>query len=350
MAGPGNQYGASGPGSGGAGAGGVAGGGGGGAGYYGGGGGGSDAVGGGGGGGGSDYCAPSVAGCNTSATPSTGSAQVNITYTVAASPTLSITAPANGANYVLGQAVTSNFSCSEGAGGPGLAACLDQGGRGPGNPVDTSFAGQHAFTVTATSSDGEASTATVTYTVAAPPLIQLTFPESGAAYVRGQHFVSEFRCVDGTGGPGIASCIDQSGRASDSFVDTSTLGVHVFTVTAASKDGLVTSAIARYRVVSRATLSKFTIRHGLIALTIKVPAGGAIDAIATTRFKRTPLYARSHVFSGRSGNVPILVIPSRAGKRLLERQRRLTIRLLIAYTPSGGLPQTVATATRRITR
>ena len=88
-------------------------------------------------------------------------------------PLASITTPARGATYTVGQAVDSSFTCSDGAGGPGIASCLDQSGRGSGAPIDTSSPGSYAFTVTATSSDGQTRSASSTYTVRAPgPLLR----------------------------------------------------------------------------------------------------------------------------------------------------------------------------------
>jgi hypothetical protein len=84
-----------------------------------------------------------------------------------ASPLVSIGTPANGATYAQEEAVTSSFTCTEGAGGPGIKSCLDQTGRPSGSAVDTSSPGQHTFTVTATSKDGLTATATATYTVKA---------------------------------------------------------------------------------------------------------------------------------------------------------------------------------------
>ena len=83
-----------------------------------------------------------------------------------APPSVSIAAPVNGASYVQGRTLDSSFTCSDGAGGPGIASCADQNGRGPGAAIDTSTTGQ--LSVTATSTDGLTGSATVTYTVTAP--------------------------------------------------------------------------------------------------------------------------------------------------------------------------------------
>jgi hypothetical protein len=235
--------------------------GGGGAGYFGGGGGaagGIQTAGGGGGGGGTDFCATSVAGCavssgtgtQTTAGSGTGDAQVTFTYTVAAAPSASITTPTGGATYVQGQVVNSSFSCTEGAGGPGLKSCLDANGKPSGAAVDTSTPGQHTLTVTATSKDGLSGSATVTYTVAAPPSASITTPANGATYARGRAVSSSFGCTEGAGGPGIKSCLDQTGHPSGTAIDTSTPGQHTFAVTAASNDGLAGTASVTYTVAA----------------------------------------------------------------------------------------------------
>lgn len=92
----------------------------------------------------------------------------SFTLTVQAPPSVSIAAPVNGASYVQGRTLDSSFTCSDGAGGPGIASCADQNGRGPGAAIDTSTTGQHTLSVTATSTDGLTGSATVTYTVTAP--------------------------------------------------------------------------------------------------------------------------------------------------------------------------------------
>jgi hypothetical protein len=142
---------------------GAPGGGGGGGGFIGGGGGGGGACagfcsGGGGGGGGSSFAPGGSTGVAEAGTP----ASVTISYEV---PTASITTPADGATYTVGQAVNSSFSCTDVPGGPGIQSCLDQNGHTSGALIDTSTVGPHTFTVTATNTFGLAGTASVSYSV-----------------------------------------------------------------------------------------------------------------------------------------------------------------------------------------
>jgi hypothetical protein len=92
-----------------------------------------------------------------------------VSYTVAGAPTVLIAAPADGATYTQGQAVHAAYSCAEDAHGPGLLAGSSgcSGTVANAAAVDTSTAGPHTFAVTATSHDGQSTTATVTYTVVA---------------------------------------------------------------------------------------------------------------------------------------------------------------------------------------
>jgi hypothetical protein len=90
------------------------------------------------------------------------STPVTVGYTVAVAPSATITSPKDGATYTLGSVVGVGFGCSEGQYGSGLASCNAPSG------VDTNSLGTHAFSVTATSTDGQQSTSTVHYNVARP--------------------------------------------------------------------------------------------------------------------------------------------------------------------------------------
>lgn len=75
-------------------------------------------------------------------------------------PVISIGTP-TAAIYTLNQVVTASYACTDG--GSGVATCT--GPVPSGASIDTSTAGLHSFTVTATDNVGNLSTQTVTYTV-----------------------------------------------------------------------------------------------------------------------------------------------------------------------------------------
>ena len=91
--------------------------------------------------------------------------------------------------------------------------------------------------------------------LALPPTAQIATPVAGATYALGQVVGSSFSCSDGTGGPGIASCLDQNSRSSGPPIDTSTTGPHTFTVTATSKDGQTGTASITYAVAGAPSVS-----------------------------------------------------------------------------------------------
>jgi hypothetical protein len=69
--------------------------------------------------------------------------------------------PAEGAVYRLGKVVHASYKCTDAL--TTIASCVRTVPKGA--AIDTSTAGSHAFTVTATDADGTTTTATTHYTV-----------------------------------------------------------------------------------------------------------------------------------------------------------------------------------------
>jgi hypothetical protein len=87
---------------------------------------------------------------------------VTTTFTVdTINPTASVSTPADGGTYHVGDHVAAAYGCADN--GSGVASCA--GPVAPGAALDTATPGQHAFTVVATDNGGNTSSTTVHYTV-----------------------------------------------------------------------------------------------------------------------------------------------------------------------------------------
>jgi 6-phosphogluconolactonase (cycloisomerase 2 family) len=228
-----------------------------------------------------------TASCNGSPT-----AEKTLTVRIAAPPTAQITTPGDGVTFVQGQAVSSSFSCSDGANGPGVLSCVDQSDHPSGSAVDTSAVGSHTFTVTATSKDGQTSSKSVTYQVAAPsgpPPPPSNRFEVKHIKVRANGFVSFAVKVPG---PGAINVLET-----------------------AWKNNFARAAI------------------------LLQPATG--------RF----VFARSHSTARRPSTLHFKVKPNKRGRRLVAHHRyKVRIRLWVTYQPTGGSQRKIGFYGLRITR
>jgi probable HAF family extracellular repeat protein len=121
-------------------------------------------------------------------------------------PTIVITVP-TGSTFALGQSVVSNYSCTDG--GSGVATCA--GPVASGESIDTTTAGSHTFTITATDTAGNATTSSATYTVEAPA-VDTTPPTISCASPDGLWHASNVSlvCTASDAGSGLANPADAS--------------------------------------------------------------------------------------------------------------------------------------------
>jgi endonuclease G len=100
-------------------------------------------------------------------------------------PGITLTTPANGGVYQLNKTVAAAFNCTDG--GSGATACTGTAANGA--AINTSSVGAKTFSVTATDAVGNATSTTVSYTVAAGGISINNMPDVG--YV-GQSFTPTF--------------------------------------------------------------------------------------------------------------------------------------------------------------
>jgi hypothetical protein len=78
-------------------------------------------------------------------------------------PTITITTPADGTTYLLGQSVAASYSCEDEAGGSDLASC--SGTVASGEAIDTASVGLKTFTINAADNAGNTKSVQVSYRV-----------------------------------------------------------------------------------------------------------------------------------------------------------------------------------------
>ena len=128
-------------------------------------------------------------------------------------PAATVTSPAEGAVYQPGAALNASFSCSDPAGGSGLATCA--GDVANGAPIDTRTPGKKTFKVTATDTAGNRTVRTVNYSVGDTVAPVLDVPSNVSARATedsGTPVAYEVSARDAVDGPVAASCAPASGH------------------------------------------------------------------------------------------------------------------------------------------
>ena len=82
------------------------------------------------------------------------------------------------------------------------------------------------------------------------------------------------------------------------------------------------------------------LRDGSTLITLIVPGPGLVTAeqagSQASAAARTLLVKKSRKDATRTGRVKLAIRPTNAGKRVLRRKRKLTVRLRLTYKPAGG--------------
>jgi hypothetical protein len=217
-------------------------------------------------------------------------------------PATTVTSPAEGAAYQPGAAVNATFSCSDPAGGSGLATCAGDGSNGA--PIDTRTPGRKTFTVTATDAAGNRTAKTINYSVGdtvAPVLDVPSVITARATEDSGVPVAYEASARDAIDGPVAARCLPASGSV---FA----IGTTHVTCTAVDRSGNV--ATRRFDV------------------TVSDGAAPAVALMSPTDGSR----ASAYVFSGSAGTA-------------VGDDEHVVVRLY-AGTEAAGTPQQTLTIAR----
>lgn len=168
-----------------------------------------------------------------------------VRYTVEA-PLATISSPADGRRYGRHSKIHASFRCVEVGSTTPIASCV---GTVPnGDLIDTSTFGVKSFTVLATDQEGNQTSKTVHYRVEAP-IVTINSPVDGHRYRRHSKVHARFRCTEAGSTTRIASCMGTVPNGH--LIDTSSLGVKSFAVTAIDADGNRISRTIHYRVKRR---------------------------------------------------------------------------------------------------
>jgi hypothetical protein len=233
---------------------------------------------------------------------------------VAAPPKASIESPASGGTYQQGATVTTQVSCTEGKGGPGIESCADSnGGSGSSGALETSTLGPHTYTVTAKSKDGQTGTASISYTVLGAQHITFTSTAPASATVGGASYTvaatggaSGHPVTFSSGAPtvcaisgetvsftGAGTCTIEANQAGNADYLSAPQVTQTFTVTPQPKaTPKAISSVAAFSLPS----AKQCVSHRKFTIHVrKLPGITWVIAIIKINHKRIKTLGRSHI-------------------------------------------------------
>jgi hypothetical protein len=173
-----------------------------------------------------------------------------------------------------------------------------------------------------------------------PPTVSISTPVQNAKYTYGEKVKANYTCTAPVGAA-LSACLgsDDLGDTVNSGddIDTTHPGVHTLDVQALDTDGSAADAEVTYTVAPDnrvAITTAKTAKNGLVKLTLTVPGAGTLKLSethgATTFAAKTERLGRAYVV------LPVTLLPTPAGKRLLKAGRPIRITLALTFTPRGG--------------
>jgi autotransporter-associated beta strand protein len=228
---------------------------------------------------------------------------------------------------------------------------------GLGSPITVSGLSDNSsytFTVTETNPMGSTTSASSPSVLTGPgdPTATIASPGNGSQFTLHQVVTTTFSCSDASGGPGIATCVDSHGASGGTgTLNTSTLGVHVYTVTARSTDGQLGATSISYIVVSappsppsnnftwKASGKRLVNSCGIAGLKLTLPGPGTVQLLETAA-PNAWVYGRAQSTAAKAGTFDLRVKPNRRGARQIKRHSRLRLTLKVSFLPKGGSTRT----------